>query len=93
MITVDEKTGLVGVSELRGDISKVLKEVRKHNIILTRRNKPVGVIMDYEEYERIRKVEEELEDIVLGLIARERSRRKGRKTVPLKEAERLVGLR
>ncbi|MDP2167747.1 MAG: type II toxin-antitoxin system Phd/YefM family antitoxin [Thermodesulfovibrionales bacterium] len=93
MITVDEKTAIVGVSELRGEISKVLKEIRKHHLILTKRNKPVGVIIGYDEYERIKKAEEELEDLTLGLIAKERAGKKGKKTLTLEEAEKKLGLR
>ena len=93
MITVDEKTTIVGVAELRNEIVKVIKELKKHKVILTRRNKPVGVLIDYNEYEKISRIEEEFEDIVLGLIARERSQRKGRRTITLEDAEKKVGLR
>lgn len=93
MITVDEKTTIVGVAELRDEIVKVLKQLKKHKVILTRRNKPVGVLLDYNEYEKISRIEEEFEDLVLGLIARERSQRKGRRTITLEDAEKKVGLR
>lgn len=93
MITVDEKTTIVGVAELRNEIVKVIKELKKHKVILTRRNKPVGVLIDYDEYEKISRIEEEFEDLVLGLIARERSQRKGRRTITLEDAEKKVGLR
>ncbi len=93
MITVDEKTTIVGVAELRDEIVKVIKELKKHKVILTRRNKPVGVLIDYDEYEKISRIEEEFEDLVLGLIARERSQRKGRRTITLEDAEKKVGLR
>ncbi len=93
MITVDEKTTIVGVAELRDEIVKVIKELKKHKVILTRRNKPVGVLIDYDEYEKISRIEEEFEDLVLSLIARERSQRKGRRTITLEDAEKKVGLR
>ena len=93
MITVDEKTTIIGVAELRDKTQKVLKEAKTHNVILTRRNKPVGVLIDYDEYKRIKAMEEELEDMVLGYVALERSRRKGRRTVSLEDAEKRVGLR
>ncbi len=92
MITVDEKTTIVGVAELRDQVAEVLEQLKKHKVILTRRNKPVGVLLDYNEYERIRRIEEEFEDLVLGLMARERSTRKGRKTITLEGAEEKVGL-
>ncbi len=93
MITVDEKTTIVGVAELREEIVEVLKQLKKHKVILTRRNKPVGVLIDYNEYEKISLIEQEFEDLVLGLIARERAQRKGRRTITLDDAEKKVGLR
>jgi prevent-host-death family protein len=93
MITVKEDTALMGLAELRTRAADVVKEIKKHRVILTRRNRPVGVIMDYDEYERIEQILEEVEDIVLGRIAEERLARKGKRTVTLEEAERKVGLR
>jgi len=93
MITIDEKTTIVGVAELRDQVANVLKQLKKHKVILTRRNKPVGVILDYDEYEKISRIEEDFEDLVFGLMAKERAQRKGRKTVSLEEAEKKVGLK
>jgi len=93
VITVDEKTTIVGVAELRDQTAEVLKQLKKYKVILTRRNKPVGVIIDYDEYEKISRIEDEFEDLVLGLMAKERSKRKGRKTISLEEAEKKAGLR
>lgn len=93
MITVNEDTALIGVAELRTKAADVLKEIKKHRVVLTKRNKPVGIIMDYAEYERIERVMEEVEDIVLGNIARERLERNDREAITLEEAERRVGLR
>lgn len=93
MITVKEDTALMGLAELRTKAADVVKEIKKHRVILTRRNRPVGVIMDYDEYEKIEQILEEVEDIVLGRIAKERLARKGKKTITLEEAERKVGLR
>jgi prevent-host-death family protein len=93
VITVDEKTTIVGVAELRDHTAEVLKQLKKYKVILTRRNKPVGVLIDYDEYEKISRIEDEFEDLVLGLMAKERSTRKGRKTISLEEAEKKAGLR
>lgn len=93
MLTVKEDTALMGVAELRTKTADVLKEIKKHRVILTKRNKPVGVIIDYAEYERMQEMLDEVEDIVLGNIARERLKRKDKKVITLEEAERKVGLR
>lgn len=93
MITVKEDTALIGVAELRTKTADVLKEIKKHRVILTKRNRPVGVIIDYDEYEKTEQILDEVEDIVLGEIARERLERKDRKAITLEDAERRVGLR
>ena len=91
MITVDEKMTIVGVAELRDRIAEVLRRLKKHKVILTRRNKPVGVLLDFDDYEQIREIEEEFEDLVLSFTARERSQRKNRKTITLEEAGEKIG--
>ncbi len=93
MLTLKEDTALVGVAELRTKAASILKEIKKHRVILTIRNRPVGIILDYEEYEKTEKLLDQAEDIVLGNIARERLARKGKKAITLEEAERRVGLR
>ena len=93
MITLKEDTTLVGIAELRNKASEVMEKIKKYRVILTKRNKPLGVIIDYEEYEHMQEMLEEVEDFVLGAIAGERLKRKGKKTVTLDEAEKKVGLR
>lgn len=93
MLTVKEDTAVIGVSELRTRTADVLREIKKHRVILTKRNRPVGVIVDYAEYEKVREMLDEVEDIVLGDIARKRLLRKDRKAMTLEEAEKKVGLR
>lgn len=93
MITVREDATILGVSELRTRAADVVAELEKHRVILTKRNKPVGVIIDYDEYEAMSALLEELEDLVLSDIAVERKERKGAKYVTLAEAEEAVGLK
>ncbi len=93
MITLKEDTTLIGIAELRNKMSEVMKKIKKHRVILTKRNKPLGVIIDYDEYEHMQKMLEEVEDFVLGTIARERLKRKERKAISLADAEKKVGLR
>lgn len=93
MLTFKEDTAIIGVAELRSKAANVLKEIKKHKVILTKRNRPVGIIIDYGEYEKMEQLLEELEDIILGTIARERLERKGKKAITLEDAERKVGLR
>ena len=72
MITIKENTTLVGVSELRKGIDKILKMARRGLVIIEKRHKPTAVLMSNEEYEHIQHIVETAEDIVLGFIAHER---------------------
>ncbi len=93
MITVEEKTTIVGVAELRKMISDILEKVKSNKVILTKRNKPVGVIVDYEEFKEMEEIIDTLEDYVLGYLAKERAQRKGKKLITLEEVEKRLGLK
>ena len=93
MLTVEEKSTIVGLAELRKVMRNVLQEMKTHKVILTKRNRPVGVLVDYQEFRRMEGIIGALEDFVLGNMARERAQRKGRKTLTLEEVERKLGLR
>lgn len=93
MINVKEDTTIVGIAELRTKASDVLKEIKKNRVILTKRNRPVGIIVDYDEFERIQKFIDIAEDIILGEIDRERSARRDKNVLTLEESEKKVGLR
>lgn len=92
MITVEEKTTLVGVTELRKVIKEILEKLKSNKVILTKRNKPVGVLVDYEEFREIEEIMEALEDYILGTLAKERAQRKGKKVISLEEAEKRLEL-
>jgi prevent-host-death family protein len=47
----------ISVAEAHNRLSQVLKQLRKGPVRITRHGKPVGVIIDPEEYERLRKVQ------------------------------------
>jgi len=72
MITVQENTTLVGVSEFRGNIDKILARTRKGHVIIEKRHKPAAVLMSQDEYKKIQNYVEIAEDLVLGFIAKER---------------------
>jgi len=93
MLTVDEKATIVGVAELRKVMKAVLEEMKTHKVILTKRNRPVGVLVDYKEFRKMEELIGALEDFVLGQLAKERVQRKGRKLVALEEVEKKLGLR
>lgn len=92
MITVEGKTTLVGVAELRKITAEILEKLKSSKVILTKRNKPVGVILDYDEFRNIEAIMDALEDYILGTLAKERAQRRGKKTLSLKEVEKQLGL-
>lgn len=47
----------IPISEAHNRLSSLLKKVQKSPILITRRGKPVGVILSPEEYERLRQFE------------------------------------
>jgi prevent-host-death family protein len=47
----------VPIAEAHNRLSALLKKVQKNPIMLTRRGKPVGVLLSPEEYERLRQYE------------------------------------
>jgi len=72
MITIKQNTTLVGVSELRKGIEKILEKAQRGLVVIERRHEPAAVLMSSEEYENIQNILETAEDIVLGFIARKR---------------------
>ena len=91
MRTFDEDTTLIGVSELRTNIDRILEEAKKHKVIIEKRNKDVGVLLDIKRYKEMEKMLEIFEDFVLGFLAKER-RDKSKLTdyIYIEEAKNLI---
>lgn len=91
MLTVKEKTTLVGVSELRTHWDEILKFLDKSNVIIEKRNAPLAALISIRRFMEIEEQLEWIEDIVLGYIARERDRKKTG-YLSLEEAEKKTGI-
>ena len=74
MYTIKEETTLVGVSELRNRIDKVIEEARRHKVIIEKRNKPVAVLMAIDQYDAMELILDHIEDLELGRSARKREK-------------------
>lgn len=62
----------ISIAEAHNRLSHWLKQVEKGRTVrITRRGKPVGVIIDPEEYERLRQVQAYLEMVSLSGALRE----------------------
>ena len=72
MHTIKEDTTLVGVSEFRNRMDKILEEVRHHKVIIEKRNKPVAVLIAIDQYDAMEKILDRIEDLELGRTAKKR---------------------
>jgi len=72
MLTVDAHTTLVGVSELRSGVEKILKKAALGVVIVEKRHRPAAVLMSSREYQRMKDVTDLAEDLVLGHLAEKR---------------------
>lgn len=75
MYRVKEETTLVGVSELRTRLEKILEEAKHHKVVIEKRNKPVAVLIPIEQYNEIEEILDMVEDMEFGRIAHEREAR------------------
>jgi len=74
MRTIEKNTTLVGVSELRTNFDKILEKAKETRVIIEKRKKFMAVLMDMEKYEKMEKMLDAVEDIMLGYLAREREK-------------------
>ncbi|OGW93863.1 MAG: hypothetical protein A3G36_00065 [Omnitrophica bacterium RIFCSPLOWO2_12_FULL_45_13] len=79
MHTIREDTTLVGVSELRTKIEKILEEAKLHKIVIEKRNKPIAVLIAIEQYNAMEELLDGIEDLELGRMAKEREKRSSKK--------------
>jgi prevent-host-death family protein len=68
----DDEVTIVGVSELRSKINEVLEKVKREKILLTRRNKPEAVLINFEKFQQLEQQLEALEDEYFGRLALQR---------------------
>jgi prevent-host-death family protein len=74
MHTIKEETTLVGVSELRNSIDKILQEAQHHKVIIEKRNKPVAVLIAIDQYNAMEEIIDRMDDMELGLAATKREK-------------------
>ncbi len=61
----------IPIAEAHNKLSALLKKVQKSPIVLTRRGKPVGVLLSPEEYDRLRQFEAYSQVVKLSRSLRE----------------------
>ena len=78
MYTIREDTTLVGVSELRNKIEKILEQAKHHKIVIEKRNKPLAVLIAIDQYNAMEELLDRIEDLELGRLAKTREKRSSR---------------
>jgi len=92
-MNINDDTLLIGTSELRTNMPKISKEIKNKKIILVKRGKPFAVLSDYEEYNKKEELLDNFEDLVLGLLAKEREENSSDKNyITLEEVEKKLGI-
>lgn len=79
MYTVKEDTTLIGVSELRTRIERILEEAKHHKVVIEKRNKPIAVLIAIDRYNAMEELIDLIEDMELGRLAKEREKGSSRK--------------
>ena len=92
MFTIKEDTTLVGVSELRTRLEKIIEEARRHKVVIEKRNKPIAVIVAIDGYEAMEELLDRFEDYELANIARHREKGASKKDyIAIEDAFRKIG--
>jgi len=79
MITINEKSSIASLSELRTKSEEILKQLAKNKVILQKHNKPVAVMLSYAQYAVLEDLLERLEDYTLGMTSLERDKAASKK--------------
>lgn len=92
MFILDDKTALIGTTDLRSRMAEV-EDMKYEKMIVMKREKPIAVIMSFDQYKKNYDRTEELEDLVLGYMAKERDEKSTEKDyISLEEAAKKLGI-
>lgn len=75
VLNVEQNTTFFGITDLRTKAKKMLKALKASRVIITERNQPQAVVLDYGHYQKIEELVEMAEE---ALMAPEVKRRKKR---------------
>lgn len=93
MHTIEEKTTLVGATELRTRMKEIQSALKHSKVILEMRNKPFAVLVPLEKYQKMEEMMDILEDRVLGYLAKKRDHIKENHYLNLDDVEKKLGHR
>jgi len=72
MITEKDNATMMGVSDLRQNLERILEAPQNSTIVIEKHHKPLAVLISDKEYKRMQHLLDMAEDIVLGFLAEER---------------------
>ncbi len=76
--TVKNDSTIMGVTEFRSNIPALLNGKHEEEIIVVNRDKPLGVLMDFDKYQKIQDLLEIAEDYILSEMVKEGKQKKGK---------------
>ncbi len=79
MITINERSTIAALSELRTKSEEILKHLSKNKVILQKHNKPVAVMLSYQQYAALEDLLDRIEEYTLGMTALERDKKVSKK--------------
>ena len=79
MITINEKSTIAALSELRTRSEEILKQLSQNKVILQKHNKPVAVMLSYQQYAALEELLDRVEEYTLGMTALKRDKKTAKK--------------
>lgn len=78
MFTVEEKTTLVGITDLRTKAKKMIEALKDSRVVLTERSRPCAVVLDYKEFKRMQDLIELAEEGIDAIEIKKRRKKSPR---------------
>lgn len=79
MFTVEEKTTFFGITDLRTHAKKMLDSLKGSRVVITDRNEPRAVVLDYNDYQRLKEfIEIAEEDDIVPKVLKRKKQSKGK---------------
>lgn len=78
MFTVDEKTTFVGITDLRVHAKRMLSLLKGSHVVITDRNTPRAVVLDYDQFNKMRDlIDMAEEELMAPVVLRRKMKSRG----------------
>jgi hypothetical protein len=93
MISITDDTLMIGATEFRSALPKLIPQLNSKKIIIMKRGKPIGIFQAFDKYQQQQEWINKLEDQVLGHLAKERDINSSKENfIPAEEAYKILDL-